>query len=147
MAIGHLVKSSCFCKYLQVKVPWELCICRSINGAGGWELVSLGGMISHVNFIYFFVCYLFVTSSESEQISRVLCSGLECAANGLSSKGLSPPESLQLSHMSRFLSLAILCNCEDLEHLEHTLCMHPQTDQLFNYNCFEILYGALLVFI
>lgn len=33
-------------------------------GAGDWKLVSLGGMISHVNFSYL------LRSAESEQISK-----------------------------------------------------------------------------
>lgn len=63
-------------------------------------------------------------SAESEQISTDMCSGLKCAACGLSSKGLSPPELLQPSYVPRFLSPAAQYNREDLERQATSLYVH-----------------------
>lgn len=56
-------KSSHFRKYLQIRASWEQYTQRSIQEAGGWELVILGGPTSQVNFNFL------LRSSGSEQIS------------------------------------------------------------------------------
>lgn len=90
-----LVKSSHFFKYLQIKLCMDCT--RILQDSNKWlslsGLVGLGDTISRFEFSFL------LKSVNLNELLEISCCGLQGAACGLTSLGLSPPEPLEPSHV------------------------------------------------
>lgn len=132
-----LVKFPHSCQYDKQCPPVKCTAAGVLMGAEMWKLVSLGGVISHVNFSFL------LRTAESEQFQGYCVVGWSVLLMGWTPRGCHLP-SCSNSLMNLGVSPWLSDTAGGLGALgDQPLCACPRAIPLFNYNCIRISQGTL----